>query len=166
MPILPLNITTLSSRVDQNTLDIANISSELSIVGALARNANMYAHSHGWSDYRLKKEIVPINNALKDVLKLQGVRFSWKPDEANIIQDLPSGSQIGFIAQDIEKVFPELETTDTNGYKLLDYAKLTPILVEAIKEQQVQIDFLKQQNIELQARLEALDRRIGENQSP
>jgi hypothetical protein len=46
--------------------------------------------------------------------------------------------QIGFIAQELEEVYPELVITDEQGYKRVDYAKITPILVEAIKELKVQ----------------------------
>jgi hypothetical protein len=47
--------------------------------------------------------------------------------------------QIGFIAQDLEKIFPEMVFTDDKGYKSIDYSRLTPVLVETIKEQQKQI---------------------------
>ena len=57
--------------------------------------------------------------------------------------------QIGFSAQEIEKLFPEVVMTDANGYKSVDYGRLTPVLVEAIKEQQKQIDAQQQQIDEL-----------------
>ena len=47
--------------------------------------------------------------------------------------------QIGFIAQDIEKIYPEMVITDDKGFKSVDYSRLTPVLVEAIKEQQKEI---------------------------
>jgi hypothetical protein len=53
------------------------------------------------------------------------------------------GLQFGFIAQEFEKVIPELVKSDKDGYKSIDYVKLTPVLVEAIKEQQKQIEELK-----------------------
>ncbi|NTW33368.1 MAG: tail fiber domain-containing protein, partial [Bacteroidetes bacterium] len=74
--------------------------------------------------------------------KLQGVTYYWKakdfPDK-NFTDD----KQIGLIAQELEKVYPELVVTDKEGYKSVDYSKLTPILVEAIKEQQKEIKELK-----------------------
>ncbi|MFN3329287.1 MAG: tail fiber domain-containing protein, partial [Fervidobacterium pennivorans] len=57
--------------------------------------------------------------------------------------------QIGFIAQDVEKVFPELVFEDSEGIKSLDYSKFTPVLLQAIKEQQQQIEKLQQENEEL-----------------
>ncbi|HBX50880.1 MAG TPA: hypothetical protein DEH02_07415 [Bacteroidales bacterium] len=87
------------------------------------------------SDVRYKKDINPITSALNNVLKIQGVTYHWRKDE---FKDLNFNNtlQYGVIAQELEKIFPELVNTDTKGYKSVDYAKLTPVLVEAIKEQQ------------------------------
>ncbi|HBX50879.1 MAG TPA: hypothetical protein DEH02_07410 [Bacteroidales bacterium] len=87
------------------------------------------------SDVRYKKDIVPIKNALTDVVKLQGVKYNWRQDEFPDMH-FNDRRQIGLIAQDVEKIFPEIVNTNNEGYKNIDYAKLTPILVEAIKEQQ------------------------------
>ena len=59
--------------------------------------------------------------------------------------NLSSREQIGLIAQDVEKVLPELVNTDSEGFKSVDYTKLGPVLIEAIKEQQQQIDQLKKE---------------------
>ena len=66
--------------------------------------------------------------------------FSFSKDE-----------QIGFIAQEIEKIYPQVVLTDKNGYKSIDYSKLTPILVEAIKEQQKIIQELQAENAQIKA---------------
>jgi predicted RNase H-like nuclease (RuvC/YqgF family) len=50
------------------------------------------------------------------------------------------GHQIGFIAQEVESIVPEIVKTEEKGFKSVDYGKVTPLLVEAIKEQQKQID--------------------------
>ena len=97
------------------------------------------------SDVRYKKEIKPLQSSLQNVLKLEGVNYYWKKDqfpEKSFNDDL----QIGFIAQEIEKLYPQLVMTDINGYKAVDYSRLTPILVEAIKEQQEIIESLKNKN--------------------
>ena len=94
------------------------------------------------SDIRYKKNIVPLSGALNNVLKLQGVNYYWKKDEFPDKQ-FSSDKQIGFIAQDIEKVYPEVVITNKDGYKSVDYTRLTPILVEAMKEQQKIIESLK-----------------------
>ena len=86
------------------------------------------------SDKSLKTNIQPLPNALERLQQLNGVSFNWKS----------SGEKsIGLIAQDVEKVYPEVVSTDSNGIKSVDYAKLVAVLIEAVKEQQKQIDELK-----------------------
>ena len=104
--------------------------------------------SAGCSDIRYKKDISPLANALHNVLKLQGVNYFWKTKEFPEKQ-FSETKQIGFIAQEIEKIFPEVVFTDKDGYKSVDYSRLTPVLVEAIKEQQTKIDALEKTVAEL-----------------
>lgn len=85
------------------------------------------------SDVRFKKNIVPLKNSFSDLMQIKGVRYDWKKDEFPE-RNFSDKNQIGFIAQEIEKIFPEMVFTDTKGYKSVDYARLTPVLVEAIKE--------------------------------
>ena len=101
------------------------------------------------SDIRYKKNIQPLSNSLQNIQKMQGVRYDWKREEfaeKNFSQE----SQIGFIAQEIETVFPEMVLTDEKGYKSVDYARITPVLVEAIKE-------LNQKNKNLESRLDKIE---------
>jgi hypothetical protein len=58
---------------------------------------------------------------------------------------LETKKEIGLIAQDLEQVYPELVSTDQDGYKSVQYSHLVPVLIEAIKEQQKQIEGLKKQ---------------------
>ena len=88
------------------------------------------------SDRNLKTNIVPLQNSLSKVLQLQGVSFNWKNT---------GRTDDGLIAQDVEKVFPELVSTDKSGSKSVEYGNLVGVLIEAIKEQQKQIDELKKQ---------------------
>ena len=81
------------------------------------------------SDARLKRNIQPLGGALASILKLQGVRYDWK-DKAKY----GTGNQIGFIAQDLEKVFPEVVITDPrSGLKSVAYDHLVAPIVESIK---------------------------------
>jgi hypothetical protein len=95
---------------------------------------------------RFKHNIFPIQNALQKVMQLQGVTFDWKKSE---FPDRTFSDQktIGFIAQEVEKVLPEVVQTEktTEGYKAVQYDKIVALLVEAIKEQQQQIDVLKEE---------------------
>ena len=74
-------------------------------------------------------------------MQLQGVNYYWKTSEYTNM-NFTDRLQIGFVAQDVEKLFPEMVFTDDAGYKSIDYSRLTPVLVETIKEQQQQINEL------------------------
>ena len=89
------------------------------------------------SDARLKKNITTLSGSLDKINQLRGVTYNW------IDQKKDSTQQIGFIAQEVEKVFPQLVKTDEKGMKSVAYANMVPVLLEAIKDQQQQIDELK-----------------------
>ena len=94
------------------------------------------------SDRRLKTDIRPLENALAKVLKLNGVNFKWIPQHG-----IDSKQHVGVIAQEVEAVLPEAVVTHDDGYKSVSYNELTPLLIEAIKEQQQTIE-KQQQRIE------------------
>ena len=87
------------------------------------------------SDERLKKNIKPLDNSLANICQLEGVTFDWRDDGSH-------GE--GFIAQQVEPIIPGVVNTDEDsGMKSINYVGLISHLVEAIKEQQTQIDALK-----------------------
>nr|VFK39556.1 MAG: Collagen triple helix repeat-containing protein [Candidatus Kentron sp. SD] len=100
------------------------------------------------SDARLKKDIRPLENPLDKITRVRGVSFHWKDEEKG------TDREIGVIAQEVEKEFPELVSTDGEGYKSVAYGKLTAVLIEAVKAQQARID-------ELEARIQTLGDRAG-----
>ena len=85
------------------------------------------------SDLRWKKNIVALPGPLEKLSRLRGVEFDWKREEFKE-NNFPEGRQIGIIAQELEKEFPELVSTDNAGYKSIAYDKLTAVLLEAVKE--------------------------------
>ena len=91
----------------------------------------------GGSDVNLKKSVKPIKGSLKGVLDLKPVTWQWRQEEAG------KGIQYGFIAQDVEAVFPDFvseeEWIDGSTRKFLAADKITPLLVAALQEQQKQI---------------------------
>ena len=100
----------------------------------------------GSSDARFKTNITPIQHPLAKVLQLRGVNFDW--DQKQFPQrSFSSQRALGFIAQEVEKVVPEVVQTEqtSEGYKSVQYDKVVALLVEAIKEQQRQIDQLKKE---------------------
>ena len=105
----------------------------LNVAGSITATGTITASS----DERLKKEILPIRNALEKVKKMQGVHFFYKTDEDN------ESPQYGFVAQDLLKVAPELVKKNTDGYYAVAYGNTTALLVEAIKTQQKQIEELR-----------------------
>lgn len=88
------------------------------------------------SDIRLKKNIQPLNNALSKIAQLNGYTYNWK-DNNN------TDEQIGLLAQEIQKVYPQLVKEGNNGTLSVNYSGMIPVLLQAIKEQQQQIDELK-----------------------
>jgi len=93
------------------------------------------------SDKRLKENIKPIDSALDKVMKLEGVTFDWKKSDS--ILELKE--DIGFIAQDVQKVVPELVRENENGMLSMRHQGVAPILLEAIKELKAEIEELKKQ---------------------
>ncbi len=113
----------------------------------------------GWthsSDMRLKHDIQKLEGVLEKLLKLRGVSFTFNNDPEN-------KTQIGLIAQEVEKEFPELVVTDAEGYKSIAYGNMTAVLTEGIKEQQSQINELKAENTELKSRIEEIERKLEGN---
>jgi hypothetical protein len=111
-------------------------------------NGNCYASQYFVpSDIRLKHDIKTLENTLDNIMKLRGVSFIYNSDENG-------KRQIGFVAQEVEEIFPEFITTDENGLKGVSYANLTAVLVEGIKNQQKEIG-------DLSERLVALEKKSG-----
>jgi len=86
------------------------------------------------SDIRLKENIAPVESALDKVNSMQGVSYNWKKSDTN--RNFPDGRHYGVIAQEIEKVLPEVVNTAPDGTKSVAYTEIIPVLIEAIKEQQ------------------------------
>ena len=92
------------------------------------------------SDERLKDNITPIQGSLDKVAQLGGYEFDWIPKEGIHSHE---GHDIGVIAQEVEAVFPELVTTRDNGYKAVQYEKLTAVLLQAVKELTARVEELE-----------------------
>jgi hypothetical protein len=101
---------------------------ELKIQGDVAASGDIVAYYT--SDKRLKDNIQPIQNALDKVNELGGYTFDWNEK----LQKARKGHDIGVIAQEVQSVLPEVVVERDNGYLGVDYQKLVPVLIEAIKE--------------------------------
>jgi len=107
------------------------------------------------SDIRLKDNIEKLVDVLPKVLKIEPVYFEFKNKHSH-----PKGRNIGFIAQEIEPLFPELISTDASGYLSIDYSKMSAILVQAIKEQQQIIENQEKENNELQNQINEINQKL------
>ena len=125
--------------------------------GDLHADGDIAAYSATTSDERLKENVKPLEGALGKVLQLEGKTFNWK------YRDKDRKKYIGLIAQEVEKVVPEVVkemelpmyasgsfgNEDRTQYKTIGYQELVPVLIEAVKEQQTQIDDLKREMKEI-----------------
>ena len=109
----------------------------LDVSGSIGATADVVAYIS--SDKRLKDNIKNIANPLEKLEKLNGVEFDW-----NDKQDLYKGHDIGVIAQEVEEVLPEIVDTREDGHKAVKYDRMVALLIEAVKEQQQQINELKE----------------------
>jgi hypothetical protein len=117
----------------------------LTEAGILHVDGDVIAYSATISDIRLKENLIPIDNALNIINKLRGYGFDWKYNK--------DGRHFGLIAQEVQGVLPEIviksesvfkrKENDTTEYLNIRSTELIPYLVEAIKEQQIQIEELK-----------------------
>lgn len=110
------------------------------------------------SDARLKTELGPVEHALERLLQLRGVRFEYRADVRPYGMSLPKGEQIGFIAQEVQQVFPDWVNTSDDGTLTIGERGTTALLVEALRELADRNAALEQQ---LQARDTALEARIA-----
>jgi trimeric autotransporter adhesin len=112
------------------------------------------------SDLRYKHTIKPLQHSLEKIMQLHGVSYFWKADQFPEL-GFTADKQIGVIAQDLEKQFPELVQTDEEGFKTVDYAKLTPVLIEAMKELAAKNEALEAENRKMKADIESIKNYLG-----
>lgn len=138
--------STDTDRIVINTLGYVGIGSprpqsKLEVNGEIQATA-----VKGPSDIRFKKNIKPLENSLEKIAKLKGHTYQWRQEEFPD-KKFKSGTDMGLIAQEVEKVYPEVVYTadDEMKSKSIDYSRLVPALIEAIKELQKEVEELKSQ---------------------
>lgn len=136
---------TTTSNVQLGSLGIGTSASGIS--GEIRATNNITAYYS--SDFRLKENIKPIENALTKLDQIRGVTFDWTEEEiqrrGGEDNYFVRKSDIGVIAQEIEAVIPEAVATRPDGYKAVRYELIIPLLIESLKSQQEQINSLKKQ---------------------
>lgn len=113
------------------------------------------------SDERYKTNFEPVRRALEAIQSLRPVRYDWKREQFPD-QNFPGDRQLGLIAQEVHKVAPEVVQKSSDGYLAVDYARLTPLLIEAVKElearKNAEIASVRAENEALAARLERIEK--------
>jgi hypothetical protein len=125
----------VSGSGDVTTLGKITTGGNLDVTGTITATSDITAYYS--SDRRLKDNITKITNPIQKVQAIGGYEFDW-----NSLSE-KEGHDVGVIAQEIESVLPELVVNRDNGYKAVRYEKIVALLIEAIKDQQLQIDELK-----------------------
>ena len=110
----------------------------LKVTGEIYATNNITAYYS--SDITLKDNVRPIESAIFKVQQIRGVTFDWNEKSSKLQQE--KGHDVGLIAQEVEKVLPEVVQIRPDGIKAVAYEKVVPLLVEAIKEQQTLIEDL------------------------
>jgi len=124
-------------------LKMETTSSGISVTGNVVATGNVTAYS---SDERLKTNITPIENPIEKVKQLNGVEFDWKDNVEELGFTPRVKHETGVIAQNVQSVIPDATPNApfNEEYLTVQHEKIIPVLIEAIKEQQKQIDELKQ----------------------
>ncbi|POB12988.1 hypothetical protein C0Z22_14035 [Halobacteriovorax sp. DA5] len=153
-------------------IGISAATEKLHVAGNVLAAAYLYT-----SDERFKENVETIIDPLHKVNSLRGVTFDWKTDEYPE-RNFPKEKTVGFIAQEVEKVQPELVKTGQDGYKSVQYGNITALLVEAVKSISNKIDklfnndeevkreiaSLKEENEQLKADMQKMRKAIKELQ--
>jgi len=128
---------TTTSDVQFNSIGVGGTPSN--VAGEIRATGDIVAFYS--SDIRLKENIVPIKNALEKVEAISGNTYDWKAGFETVHSH--TGNDVGVIAQEIEKVLPHAVVDRETGYKAVNYEKIVPLLIEAIKELSAKIDKLE-----------------------
>lgn len=157
---------------DQNTGVVIGaggpfIGYKLTVQGATYNNGNLFTNGNlcatgtigACSDIRYKTNIFSFENGLNIVQQLHPIYYNWKQHEFPVMQ-FSTQRQLGLSAQEVEKLLPEIVQTNTQGYKAVDYGRLTPVLIKGMQEQQQQIKDLQTENDDLKLRLKRLEQLI------
>jgi hypothetical protein len=157
------NLITPMMRFDAETGRVGiGTSSGQDMQAALDVNGNAFKSSGGakWSipsDARLKHDIKPLTGAFERLLRLRGVTFRWNEPEKH---GNDSGIQTGFIAQEVEQIFPEWVETHTDGYKAIAKKGFSAVMTESIKEMAAKEDTIQKESDEMKGRLQRLAERV------
>ena len=122
--------------------------------GSSGRSSGSFGGSSGGRrcDIRSKENIVPLNLNINDFDNIRTYKFNYKPSWC-ISENLSTTSQYGYMAQELEKTFPNVVTTDTNGFKMVDYYQMTAVNTEMIKSLITTVELQNKEILELKKQI-------------
>jgi hypothetical protein len=141
-----INSSTGNLSIGATTGSLVAITTHTRITGILSVTDDITAFYS--SDYRLKDNITPIDDPLAKVLSISGNTFTWNDKSHH------TGEDVGVVAQEIREVLPQIVTERDNGYLAVDYQKIVPLLIEAIKELNAKVENLEYDFASLQKLLD------------
>ena len=147
-----IGVTQPARRLDVN--GIIRVGATTGTIGCIEDRDGTVIAGTCASDLRFKKNVTPFSTVLENFSKLRPVNYFWRADEFSD-QHWGTRQSFGLIAQEVEKLFPELVTLDEKGYRAVNYSKLPLYTIQAVKE-------LKAENDALQQRLEQQQSQIDE----
>lgn len=139
------NLTTVSDII----ISTPFVNQKLNINGDLILDGNLSAEDifclelHESSDENLKRNITPILSSIQNILKINPVNYFWKKDEND------NNLKTGVIAQELQKIYPELVSSDKEGQLAVHYTGLIAPLIKAVQEQQSEIEMLQKEIMSL-----------------
>ena len=138
-------MTSDSARIDDATAASSKTTGALIVDGGVGVGLDIHAGgdvvAYASSDERLKDNLQVIQDPLDKVGQISGYEFDWNEKSPEWAQE--RGHDIGVVAQEIQKVLPEIVTERTNGYLGVDYKRIVPLLIESIKELKQEVEDLK-----------------------
>ena len=130
--------------ITSNVVTTSATTGSLIVTGGIGASGNIYSSGditatnfYALSDLALKQNVVNIENPMAKLMGISGVSFNWKNDKSKAV---------GIIAQDVEKVLPEAVSTNGQGYKVVSYDSLIPLLIESVKSLKAELDLFKKKN--------------------
>ena len=136
---------TLAVNIDATTAASSKTTGALIVDGGVGVALDVHAGgdvvAYATSDKRLKDNLQVIQDPLDKVGQISGYEFDWNEESPEWAQE--RGHDIGIVAQEIQKVLPEIVTERTNGYLGVDYKRIIPLLIESVKELKQEIENLK-----------------------
>merc|ERR1712146_594903 len=110
--------------------------------GSGRRLGSSLESGHVFSDSRLKHRISRLKNNVEKLERIRGLTFEYT-EEAQTSHGLGAGVQMGFLAQEIQEVLPEVVETTNDGFLTVNYPAMSAYLVEVVKEQQAEISLMQ-----------------------